>query len=505
MNSIQRQLTFLLLAGMLASFALAGGILQATVKDALLSQFDASLTDKAASITTLFDLQADYLEIDDGAETMPEFEGGDSPQYFACWFDNGTEILRSRSLGEGTLPRQAGTDDEPLFWDMALADGRQGRAIGLVFNLVPEDEESDEEEDDDDEGSTIATGGKPVPITLVVARSREELNGSLAALTTGLLLSAGVALLLVWWGVTFSVRRGLAPLRQLGDDVERIDAASLSRRVDRNVPQELAPFKAKLNDLFQRLEGAFAKERRMTAAMAHELRTPIAELRSASDVAQRWPDDSALLGEVVTAAGDVALRMSNSIEAMMRYCRLESGQTEPECERVELAALLDELWKPYENLAKERGLELRNEIPERAAVETDRGLLSVVFNNLLHNAASFGSSGLLRAWWVDSGVIQTLHMSNRTDQLTPDDLQHLTEPFWRKDLARSDGQHSGLGLTLVISIAGVLGDTVQFSIEDGCFIVSLGLGGSGSDSSESSSNGHGSATGDANHASKRIS
>jgi signal transduction histidine kinase len=462
-TSIRRRLALSLLAGSVLAFGAAGLILHQRVASQLAQQFDAGLAARAGGLASLLEFD-EAIEFDYSSDALPAFAGGADPEYFVLWFADGSEAQRSESLGEATLPRRLGSQQAPEIWDLTLPDGRPGRAFGLVVTVPAKD------------------ANPPIPeadlprVGLVVARSRHDLDATIAALDTSLALAALAVLALLAWGVAWSVRTGLAPVRRLGEEVGRIDAATLSSRIGADdVPEELLPFVLKLNELLARLEAAFARQQRMTAAMAHELRTPIAELRAASDVAARWPADGELTEDLVHATADVAQRMTSAVDAVLRYCRLEAGRAQLELQAVPLRPLVAELWAPHARLAHERGLHLRDDVPEGLALETDRGLLSVVLGNLLGNAAAFASGGEVRTFVNRDDATLTLHVANAADQLRPEDLAHLTEPFWRKDAARSDGRHSGLGLTLVESIAGVLGGRARFALEQGRFVASLTL------------------------------
>lgn len=461
MISIRRRLTLSLLLGGCVAFAVAGAILHARVADALTTQFDEGLAAKVGAVGSLLEYD-EAIEFDYSPESMPAFAGGPEPEYFELWLQDGSEALRSESLGEASLPRRLGSVEAPQIWDLSLPDGRAGRACGMEVVVPAKD--------------AVVVPAELPRMGIVVARSRAELDAALSALATGLLLAGAAVLGLLAWGVAWSVRTGLSPVRRLGEDVGRIDIATLDTRLAaQTVPEELLPFVNKLNELLERLQAAFARQQRITAAMAHELRTPISELRAASDVAARWPEDAALADDLLHTSTDVALRMSSAVEAVLRYCRMEAGQARPEQAAVPLRALLDDLWAPLARGAQERGLSFRNAVPAGLVVQTDRGLLAIVLGNLLGNAAAFASGGEIRAFTTDDEVLLTVHVGNATDQLRPEDLAHLSEPFWRKDAARSDGQHSGLGLTLVESVAGVLGYRTRFALEKGEFVVSVGI------------------------------
>jgi two-component system sensor histidine kinase QseC len=348
-------------------------------------------------------------------------------------------------------------------WDQALPDGSPGRALGLAVTAHAKD-------------VVLPPGTEPLRLTLVVAASRAGLDATLAGLTWVLVLTDALALGVLALLVAGGVRRGLRPVDALAGEVARLDATSLARRVDTTaLPDELVPLALKLNELLARLEAAFARERRMTAAVAHELRTPIAELRAATDVARRWPEDADVSGEAVAIAGDVARRMGEAVDAVLRFCRLESGQEAATREPVPLRALLDELWAPHARRATERGLVLRNEVPGDLAAEGDRGLLALALGNLLDNACSFAAPGSVCASaGVREGQVE-LRVANPAPDLHAADLAHLAEPFWRKDAARSDGRHAGLGLALVTSVVRVLGGRLEFALEGGEFAVTLRL------------------------------
>ncbi|MEW6074221.1 MAG: HAMP domain-containing sensor histidine kinase [Planctomycetota bacterium] len=430
---------------------------------ALVASFDETLLSKARSVGMLLEFTGDAIEFDYSPAMMPAYEGGPEPEYFELYSDGIDEGFRSATLGEADLPLRGGLPEAPERWDLVLPDGRQGRALGVrLITTAPDHPE-------------IPPAELP-GVTVVVARSRESLDALLNTLVLGLLGAAGAALGLLVWGVRIGVKRGLAPIDRLAEEVTGVDATSLSRRVGTNgTPVELRPLAEKVNELLGRIEAAFARQSRMTAAMAHELRTPIAELRLAADIARRWPDDEPMAMDVVKTAADVSLRMSSAVESVMRYCWMEAGQADPELEAISLHALLEELWAPHDAPARERDVVLDNQVPEGAVTLSDRGLLSLILSNLLNNAASFASAGPVRASVAAHGATLTLQVANRTDHLAPEDLDHLGEPFWRKDGARTSGRHSGLGLALVRSVAGVLGHETCFSLENGEFAASLEL------------------------------
>jgi len=121
--------------------------------------------------------------------------------------------------------------------------------------------------------------GAAVVITLAV--SRAELDEQLAMVLTSLLVAAAGLLVGTILLLNLTIRRVLRPLHEVCNQASGIDEESLDNRFPvRSMPRELQPICSRLNDLLSRLETAFRRQRRFAANVAHELRTPIAELRS---------------------------------------------------------------------------------------------------------------------------------------------------------------------------------------------------------------------------------
>jgi signal transduction histidine kinase len=118
-------------------------------------------------------------------------------------------------------------------------------------------------------------------------------------------------------------------------------------------------------------------------------------------------------------------------------------------------------------------------------------MLQSVLGNLLGNAAEYGSAGCTVTCKAEiEREALTIRVVNPVDDLESADVAHFFEPFWRKDAARSDGSHSGLGLALARAYAETLGGSASASLQDGdtlCVAVTIPLGGSEGDDSEDSS------------------
>jgi signal transduction histidine kinase len=292
----------------------------------------------------------------------------------------------------------------------------------------------------------------------VVARPRRVLDQALEAvlsalIAVGALLVLGVSLL-VWR----SVGRGLVPLERLADQTARIDVHSLQGRFPtQGLPAELVPICTRLNDLLDRLSASFDRERRFSADVAHELRTPLAELRNIAEVAMQFPGGRDPLPDVLGAA----LQMERLVSALLALSRAEAGRQPVALQPIDLGRLAEETWAPFAPRAAERHLRVTSRA-SRTVVETDVVLIAAIFGNLFANAVDYTPAGGALEWAL-SGAGE-LSVVNDNASLAAADLPHVFERFWRKDAARTDGQHGGLGLSLAQSFARLLGATLTLEL-----------------------------------------
>jgi len=463
MKSIRKQLTAGLLAGLLLLIAAGGLGLHAVLRARLIAQYDAGLLAQARALATLTEDDGE-IEFEYAGEMLPEFGRPGAPEYFEFWHVDGRVLERSVSLGTRDLPRRAGTFDAPLFWDLTLPDGRAGRAVGVAFSPPR-----------DDEGTTAGEAAAERRVTLVLARGRRELQSVLHLIAlglagAGLLLPLGIVLIVV-----LAVGRGLRPLRSIGAQTARIDATSLALRFpESGMPAELQPICRSLNALLQRLEEAFARERRFTGDAAHALRTPIAELRTLTEVAAMYPDDEDLGRRAVAESLAIALQMERLVTVLLALARGQAAADAVAREPLDLAAQLQRSWARFRDRAADRRMAVAWEVAPVPAVEADAALLLSVLDELFLNAVLHApAGGALTVQTAQHNGAVRLRIANTNPALAPDDLPHLFEPFWQKDLSRTDAARSGLGLALAaalcrlmaIHIAAHLSEPNQFAVE----------------------------------------
>jgi two-component system, OmpR family, heavy metal sensor histidine kinase CusS len=488
MTTIRRQLTWKLLLAFAAPLVLGGVAVFVTVGDSLREQFDAALHARALAIATVTRQRGDDVDVDTSGRFMREFDAPDADEarrsgekpagksdehdnggglgVFEIWRSDGTPMARSESLRSAHLPfvHVSAPAEEPRFWNTTLPSGMAVRALG--FKFVPK------------RGKDAADPSAPRDLTLVVASDREELDLTLRTLALVLTGCGGVLLAAVSLIVPRVLRRELAPLDALADEAAGITAESLATRfaTDR-LPGELAPISGRLNDLLARLEQSFERERQFSGDLAHELRTPIAELRSLAELAMRWP--ATRPADTDRDALAIAVQLEGIVTRLLALLRSERGQLPIERQHVDLGAELTRQWQPFAARAAGRELRVTLDVPAGLGADIDPVLFRSILTNLFENAVEYTPEG--GAMRVEARLDCDAHgfivrVSNDVDDLEPDDLPRLFDRFWRGDPARSGGDHSGLGLSLARAFARALGGDLTATF-DGVTTLTLTLTG----------------------------
>lgn len=456
MKSIRQHMILTLLIGLTLLFAAASTALYLYTRNAFIRQFDEALQAKLESFAGMCEKERKYgivvVELEFVDFPLPEFQPSPEAEYYQVWRQDKTVIARSPSLNGGDLPFLDGIGEAPGIQDIPLPDGRRGRAAATWFTPPSDPEEN------------IPVFEADVPgdkYFMVMARSREDLDNTLITLllgyiTLGFLLISGIVLIVRW-----SVGKGLLPLDRIARETAGIESSDLTHRFPlEGLPDELVPICRRLNELLDRLESAFRRERRFNADIAHELRTPIAELHALAEVALRKDANPEYFDASQTYFRDVldiAAQMEKLVTTLLALVRSEAHRQTVERKPVDLIDSIKHAWRPYQEEASKRNIAFELNVPARAEIDSDKALLSAILANLFSNAVIHtpdGGSVVCEVAGNEKGLLFSL--KNTNDQLEPDDLDRLFEPLWKKDLSRTDTESNGLGLSLVAAYAGLL-------------------------------------------------
>lgn len=422
-----------------ALFAAGGYAVFYTAKKAVYARIDEKLNIDGYSI-----MSATYLKSDDSVELhftvslLRDFSGDVRIAYYHIRDRDGRTIKRSESLLGNDLPPSIADSRQAKFWNFKLPNGRRARGMGILYGPKERDK-------------AVEAAGAVESLSLVVANDVENEMASLANLRNSLL---GVAALIVAFTpvlVVTVLKKGLSPLAKLASKTGGITSDSLAQRfsVD-SLPGELKPIATQLNQLLDRLSISFERERTFSADVAHELRTPIAELRNIAEVGLKWKDPE--LADDYRSSLEIATQMERIVNQLFELMRCESNQIEVSKKQLSLSDLAERIWSPLSEHAEKKGLRIELSIPSEIEIETDPNMLERVVRNLFENAVNYAPpAGEVSIVYLPDTA--TLSVSNTCSGLEPADLELMFSRFWRKDKARADGDHSGIGLAIALAFA----------------------------------------------------
>ena len=279
-------------------------------------------------------------------------------------------------------------------------------------------------------------------------------------LTVG--LSALTTALLGAW----AVRSGLRPLRQMGQVAASVSARSLTTRLPvAQMPEELAELASSMNAMLQRLDDAFQRLSAFSADIAHELRTPLSNLLTHTQVTLTRPRSLEEYREALHGNLEELQWMAQMINDMLFLAKADHGLLVPGHAPLALHDEVDALLEYYAPLAEDSDVQMLRE--GEAVLHGDQHMLRRALSNLLDNAMRFTPAG--GQIKVTLGPGPTINVANTGLAIDPAALPRLFDRFYRVDPARREGssEHAGLGLAITRSIVQAHGGCIRAECEGG--------------------------------------
>ncbi len=334
------------------------------------------------------------------------------------------------------------------------------------------------------QGNVSTTDGQPVRLysraltqdgkifgVVQVGASLIQVNAVLHEVGVAFLLIAPIVLLLSAVVSYWLTSRALLPIERLIRAARVIKAGDLRQRVP--VPpahDEVRDLALTLNEMIDHLEQAFSRQRCFVADASHELRTPVAVIRSKAEMAllQVFPSGDYL--SLFRSIHAEAEWLEHLISDLLALARADEGQVHLEREVVQFDRLVEAVAATMEPLAAEQGVSLEVKTTEPVSVVGDESRLMQVVLNLLENAIRYSSDGgqVLVAVYRQNAQA-CLVVRDTAIGIAPEHLPYLFDRFYRVDSARTSmqGGNSGLGLSIVDWIVKAHGGSVTVESQVG--------------------------------------
>jgi len=298
-----------------------------------------------------------------------------------------------------------------------------------------------------------------------------SMKQTLALYLLGAAVLCGV---LAWW----AAYRGLAPLKVMRERALSITAHNLQLRMPAaSVPVELAELATSLNGMFDRLQQDFQRLMDFSGDLAHELRTPLSNLLTQTQVALAQRRTADEYREILASNAEEYERLARMVSDMLFLAKTENGIDLPHRERIDLHDEVLALFDFYEAVADERHIRLVLE--GQADIDGDRLMIRRAISNLMSNALRHADAGTSVEVTISSnhGTV-SLVVANKGPTIGQADIPRLFDRFYRADRSRAHPASEGAGLGLAITraiIASHGGEIhVRSSARQTCFIISFG-------------------------------
>lgn len=394
-------------------------------KETLTQQFDDALTGHHGLIVTVYGANGEIL------------------------YANESLVFPLDLLSKSMSPGQA----RPVKW--SSTDGHPRRGISSVVKFGAD------------------SGGRYTVAISTEIDHHENFMTSFRQTLWGFMGLATLAMGVLGW---FAVRRGLLPLQAIKHQAAEITANRLDTRLPvESIPVELADLADTLNGMLSRLEESFQRLSDFSSDLAHELRTPVSNLLTQTQVTLSKARSADDYRDILASNAEEFERLSRTISDMLFLAKADNHLLVPTQEAVDLKAEMTSLLEFYEPLIEEKELHLT--FRGHVEVDGDRLMLRRAVGNLLSNAIRHTPErGYINiALEVEGGQV-SIRIENSGETIPSEHLPRLFDRFYRVDASRQRaGEGSGLGLAITKSIALAHNGSVSVSSSDGVTSFSLWL------------------------------
>ncbi|XQU68821.1 Sensor protein [Cupriavidus sp. H18C1] len=303
---------------------------------------------------------------------------------------------------------------------------------------------------------TVRDPGAGEPLRMLVGMDTEIHDHFIHAFRQSLVFYIALAALasgvLGWW----AARRGLSPLRTMASRAQTVTGSKLYERMPvEAVPVEMADLAANLNAMLARLQDDFRRLSEFSSDLAHELRTPITNLMTQTQVALSQPRDAGNYRDILASNAEELQRLARMVSDMLYLAKMEHGLDLPNTEAIRIADEVRALFDFYEALAEDKAVRL--DLRGDGRIQGDRLMLRRALSNLISNALRYTPpGGTIVVEVADAGEHVEVAVENDGAEIDPGLLPSIFDRFSRGDKSRTRPESDSVGLGLSITRAIML-------------------------------------------------
>ncbi len=305
-------------------------------------------------------------------------------------------------------------------------------------------------------------------IQVALARTATDRQSLLESYRVDIWLAAAVGALLVGALGYAVASRGLRPVESLGRQTSRIEAHNLNARLDaRGGPVELRELATSVNRMLDRLERAFVRLSQFSSDLAHDMRTPLANVISSSQITLSRARTTDEYEALIESNIEECERLQRMIENMLFLARTDNARQHLKTAELDAGSELRRLASYFQALADEAGV--RIDVHGEAPVVADATLFRRAVSNLASNALEHAQAASTIELAVSTqGSYAVVEVTNRGVAIPPEQVERIFERFYRIDSSRHGAaRNAGLGLAIVKSIMELHRGKVEVASRDG--------------------------------------
>jgi len=318
-------------------------------------------------------------------------------------------------------------------------------------------------------------------IRIVVSEQISESLLMIHRLTSYFLLITPVMIILIAMISLFIAEVSLRPVQRFSAALEQISHKNLEERIpEGGQAKELRRLAEKFNLLLERLQRAFEAEKNLLGDAAHELKTPLAVIKTECDIALQRERTAADHASSLRNVREVANGMLGQVNSLLTLTRLESGLLDVSaCAKISFTSCVEDAVLLAESLARKKNIAISASLHEELTVLGDEDSLTEAVLNLVENAVKYNHpGGFVAVDLVRRGSMAALSVSDTGIGVSEEDRERIFDRFYRAADARSSQEGSGLGLSIVQAVVRTHGGeiTVEAQPDGGSrFTVTLPL------------------------------